>query len=168
MNTLLLILMAVAVLPLFAVAAQTGKSLGRSLAFNAATHPNGVTSLKAEEAVSTRHLVVKRGAAATGVLICGAGAVPLGVINDEADADDVSLGTPKAIQLLGVTPGTILMVAASAIAIDSDVYAIGSGKVDNLAQAASGDYRVGRAVTAAGAANELIEVAHTLPTDVKA
>lgn len=141
----------------------------RGLAWNTAagTHPNGCISLKAEEVVATRHLLVSRGSASDGCLITDAGDLPLGVMDDEADSDDVSLGTPKNVQLLGVTPGTILMVAAGAIAQDAAVYALGNGKVDEAAAAATGDYRVGIALNAATADGDLVEVAHELPTYTK-
>lgn len=165
LSILILAVLAIALLP---VVAAMGKHLGRQVAYNVAnTHGDGCLSLKAEEAFATRYLLAKRGAGANGVLICGAGNLPLGVMNDEADAGDVTDGTPKNIQLLGATPGTLLMVAGGVIPDDTDVYAIAGGKVDILADAAEGDYRVGRSVTATTAANQLIEVVPVLPVDTK-
>lgn len=153
---------------LCAGAARMGKSLGRRVAYNAAmTHGDGCLSLKAEEVIATRHLLVKRGTGANGVLICAAGNLPLGVMDDEADAGDVTDGTPKNVQALGAVRGTVLMVAAGVIPDDTNVYAVGAGKVDILADAAEGDYLVGRSVTAASAANQLIEVIPVLPVTTK-
>jgi hypothetical protein len=157
LSTLLVAAIALALLPPVILA---GKRLGRDAAYNTAagTHPEGVVSLSPEEAVSTKHLLVKRGTAATDFGIADAGELPIGVCPDEADAVDVSSGHPKAVHLLGATRGTILMVAAGVIPDDTDVYSVGGGKVDIVGDAASGDYLVGRSVTAAAADGDEIEV----------
>lgn len=167
MNMLILTLLACLLAPLFVAAFRAGKTLGRGLAFNSNSLPTGVASLKAEEVIATRHLLVSRGSGANGVLITDAGDLPLGVFDDEADADDVTLGTPKAVQLLGATVGTKTMIAAGVIPDDTDVYAVGAGKVDILADAATGDYLVGRSYTATTAADQQIEVIPVLPQDTK-
>lgn len=168
MNILSIILLAVLAIALVPVAMAMGKNLGRGVAYNVAnTHGDGCLSLKAEEVIATRHLLVSRGSGANGVLMTDAGDLPLGVMDDEADSGDVTDGTPKNVQLLGAVRGTVLMVAAGVIPDDTDVYAVGAGKVDILADAAEGDYLVGRSVTAASAANQLIEVVPVLPVTTK-
>jgi len=143
--------------------------LGRGRAWNAVgTHPDGKIQRRAEAVISTRHLLVRQGTAADQVLVATAGAVPLGVMADEADATDVADGMPKNILLLGAVHGTVRMVAAGAITANSLVYSIGGGKVEDLAGAASNDYRVGRAITAAAADGDIIEVVPELPTVQKA
>ena len=137
----------------------------RGLAWNTVgTHPNGQIPRNAEEAISTRHLLVKQGSDADGVLIATAGAVPLGTIDDEADSTDVADGMPKNINLLGAGSSTRKMVAAGAIAANALVYSVGGGKVEDASAAATGDYRVGRAITAAAADGDIVEVVTELPT----
>lgn len=56
-------------------------------------------------------------------------------------------------------PGTILMRAASAIAINLPVFQVAGGAIDNLAAAGGASFRrVGVAMEAAGAQGDIIEV----------
>jgi hypothetical protein len=64
------------------------------------THENGKITRYAEEAISTRHLVVKKGTADNQVLIADAEDVPIGVCQDEPDID-----SPCVVALFGATPG---------------------------------------------------------------
>lgn len=148
------------------ILASLGLGLGR--AWNSVgVHNDGQIQRNAEEAISTRHLLVKTGSDADGCLIATAGAVPIGTIADEADSTDVSDGMPKNIRLLGAATGTHLMVAAGAVAAGALVYSVGGGKVEDASAAASGDYIVGRAVTAAAADGDLIEVVSVVPVTAK-
>lgn len=164
-SIILLAFLAIAFLPCLIAAAKTAV---RSVAHNSLTHPDGKISLKPTAAITTRFLIGKRGASASLVAVAAAGNVPLCIIEDTATADDVTLGTPLSCALLGATQGTVRMVAGGVIAADVDVYSIGSGKVEDLAGAASGDYRVGRSVTAAAADGDVIVVVPCLPVTTKA
>jgi hypothetical protein len=164
LSILLLAILVVALLPW--VIAQV-KTITRGVAHNSLVHPDGKISLKPTAAITTRFLIGKRGASASLVAVAAAGNVPLCIIEDTATADDVTLGTPLACALLGATVGTVRMVAAGAIAADVDVYSIGNGKVEDLAGAATGDYRVGRSVTAAAADGDEIVVVPCLPVYTK-
>lgn len=161
---LLLVALAVAFVPL---AICAGKAAGRRVAANSLIRPDGQVSLKAEEVIATRYLLGKFGTTSAQVLIADAGERPIGIIEDEADSDDATAGRPLNCALLGATKGTKRMISAGVIPADVDVYSVGGGKVDILADAATGDYRVGRSITASTAADQEIVVVPELPTYTK-
>lgn len=168
MNTILpIILLAILVVALVPLAMCAGKYLGRRVAANSLTHPDGQISLKAEEVIATRYLLGKFGTTSAQVLIADAGERPIGIIEDTADSADVSATRPVAVALLGATKGTKRMISAGVIPADVDVYSVGGGKVDILADAAEDDWLVGRSVTAATAADQEIVVIPVLPVDQK-
>ena len=151
---------------LLPVAINLGKSLFRSIAVNSIvkTHENGKISRACEEAFAIRHLLCKVGTApGTQVKICTDGDVPLGVLQDEATAADVTDASPRTVALLGVTPGTIKMVASAAITAGAKVYTEDGGKVQPITVAAGTYYEVGTALTAASTDGDEIEVAHCYP-----
>lgn len=163
-SIILLAVLAIALLPCLMAAAKTAV---RSVAHNSLVHPNGKVSLKPTAAITTRFLIGKRGASASMVAVAATTNLPLCVIEDTATADDVTLGTPIACKLLGITSEPVRMVAAGVIPIDVDVYSVGNGKVDVLADAATGDYRVGRSYSAAAADGDEVVVIPELPTYTK-
>lgn len=122
------------------------------------THAGAVTR-KADAAIATRYLIGKYGSDADHIAIGTASAAPMGVITDEAAAaEDI-----VAVELLGVSARTLLMVASAAISADTDVYTAANGKVQELPAAAGTYYKVGRTLTASGADGDQIEVAHCHP-----
>jgi hypothetical protein len=129
-----------------------------NVALPVGTHETGVISLECETAaITTRYLLVQTGTApASQFIVNGATTRPLGVV-----ADEPAVGETAAVQLLGVKTGTIKMVASAAITAGALVYTAASGKVTSTISA--GVYMVGRALTAAGADGDLIEVAHCVP-----
>lgn len=167
MNIITIILLAILAVALLPLAIVAGKAAGRRLAANSLDHPEGKISLAPSAAITTRYLIGKRGASAGLVAVAATTNLPLCIIEDTATADDVSAGNPITCRLLGASQGTVRMVAAGVIPIDVDVYSVGSGKVDVLADAATGDYRVGRSVTAAAADGDVILVVPELPTYTK-
>lgn len=121
------------------------------------THENGIVPLAAEEAISTRYLLVKKGSAANGILInAAANTRPWGVCLDEPASGDKA-----AVALLAAVKGTVKMVAAAAITAGNKVYSAANGKVTGTY--ASGAFCVGQAVTSATADGEIVEVAPTMP-----
>lgn len=120
------------------------------------THANGIVPLSAEEALSTRYLLVKKGSAADGILTCGATARPWGVCLDEPASGDKA-----AVALLGAAVGTLKMIAGAACTAGSKVYTAASGKVTGTY--ASGAYCIGIAVTSAANDGDTVEVAHMVP-----
>lgn len=160
---LTLSLVAVCLIALAPFAVTAAKHAGRLVAANALTHPDGKISLKPTAAITERFLIGKRGASASLVAVAAAGDRPLCIIEDTATANDVTIGTPMACALLGATKGTHRAVAAGTVGADVDIYSIGGGKIGTLAQAASGDWRVGRSTTGAGADEPIVFVPE-LPT----
>lgn len=123
-----------------------------NLANEAGVHDGSLTR-SAEEAITARGYILKAGTAADEVSLCDAGERPL----------FVSLRGAAIDELVAVAPlsGNVIrpVIAAGAITVGADVYAVGAGKVDVVGDAASGDYRVGVAVTAAAADGDEVEVA---------
>ena len=86
--------------------------------------------------------------------------IPLGVANDEASAAEESVN----VQLLGSKQGTVLMVASAPITAGDLLQAAAAGKVATLGTGGNGTYYiVGRALNAAAADGDLVEVAHCVP-----
>lgn len=105
-------------------------------------------------AVTTRHLLWKKGAADGTVALATATDFALGTIDNVEALTD----TNQSVLLLGRGP-TKKMVANSAIGAGANVYGAAGGKVDN-----TGTIQVGIALTAAGADNDVIEVNDQVPT----
>lgn len=124
------------------------------------THADGNITLKADAAMAVRHLLVKEGSDINHVAVCTAQTDrPIGVVNDEADAAEDFVN----VQLFGAVKGTILMVAGAAITAGDEVTASSDGDYDGYVTTAptSGAgtyYIVGRAMNAATAAGDLVEV----------
>lgn len=101
--------------------------------------------LLADNPVTQRYLLVKRGSDALHFDICGAADQPLGPCLDQPPSSEME----AAIALLGAIQGTEAVVASEAISVDSDLYTATDGKVQNTPAAAGTYWRVGRAFTAA-------------------
>ncbi|MGE9270047.1 MAG: DUF2190 family protein [Verrucomicrobiales bacterium] len=118
-----------------------------------------------ESALTVRHLLVKQGTDDNECDICGAEEKPLGPVPDIVEADDLG-SDPKAVELLGIAPYTLLMVASAAIDAGVDLYTAANGKVQELPVAAGTYYKVGSSVSSAGGDGDQIEVAHCAPVAV--
>src|ERR1019366_5064133 len=93
---------------------------------------------------------VKLGAAGYATISASATDVPIGIAQDQPDVD----GDPINVRLLS-TSGTARMVAAAAITLGDFVQSNGDGAVKT---AVSTGYIIGRALVAATAAGDIIEV----------
>jgi hypothetical protein len=149
------------------------RSIKRSLGFHAGImqinaltdgiHANGVLGhLLADAAHSARHLAVKRGSDSGHFAVAGAADCPLGICQDTPSAAE----SPGAVALFGVTPGTMKAVGSEAIAADAEVFQAAGGKLQDRPAVAGSYWRVGRAVTAAGADGDPFELAHHHPVRV--
>lgn len=129
-------------------------------ASTAGTHANGVVTLTLEATLATRYLLVQKGTAADGVIVNVANTRPWGVCLDEGvyDANKV---TRRSVALLGCAGGTLLVRGAKAIAVGAKVYTAAAGKVTDTH--ATGAFFIGRAVSAAAADGDLLEIAHCFP-----
>lgn len=157
----------VALLSLCACAAQWLLGAGSTYiaAANTVTDAQVMTSAGTvtrtnDAAISTRNLLYKEGAApGSGAAVCGAADLPLGVIDNTESATD----QPQAVFVLGRYAETIRMVAAEAIAIGEEVFTGESGKVQNRPTASGTYWMLGVALSAAGAANDVLVVNHCVP-----
>lgn len=125
-------------------------------ASTAGTHANGVIPLVAEVTMTTRYLLVQKGTAADGIIVNVATTRPWGVCLDEPTS-----GNKAAVALLGCAEGTLKVRANAAITVGQMVYTAAGGKVSPTYGATL--FLVGRAVTAAAADGDLIEIAHCFP-----
>lgn len=149
---------------LLAIGSLLGFSARREECCNVAstvgTHANGVLPFVAEVTIGTRYLLVQKGTAADGIIINVANTRPWGPCLDEPTYDANKV-TKAAVALLGSAPGTLKVVASKAIAVGVKVYTTAGGKVTDTNTA--GAFMIGRAVTAAGADGDIIELAHCFP-----
>ncbi len=118
------------------------------------THTNNIT--KNASATLAKGTIVKIASDSSFVAACSAtDANALGVTLDSAAQND-----NVAVALLGIANHTVEAVASGAISAGAKVYLAASGKV-----AATGTIFVGIALTAATAADDIIELAHCAPVD---
>ena len=75
--------------------------------------------------------------------------------------DEPASGDKAAVALLGASPGTLKVRASKSIAVGAKVYTTAGGKVTDANTA--GSFMIGRAITAASADGDLIELAHCFP-----
>jgi hypothetical protein len=129
-----------------------------NVASSVGTSENGTAQLLCSiAAITQRYLLVQPGASpGVNFIVNVATTRPLGVVMDEP-----AIGECVTIQLLGVKPGTMKMVANGAITAGSMLYTAAAGKVSPTYAATA--FLVGRALTAAAADGELIEVQHRFP-----
>lgn len=99
--------------------------------------PSGVETVTLEAAVTTKHLLLAKGAVSKSAIICTAALAPLGPTSDEGAIDD-----KVNVALLGAVLGTRVVIASKAIAENTNVYATAGGKVTDAV--VSGAYWVGK------------------------
>lgn len=116
-------------------------------------HDGNITKA-VDTAVTERFLLAKVGSASDRVAVCGATDTPIGVITDEAAA----VGDIVNLALLGSARSTLRMVASAAIAQGALLEPAASGRVATLGVGVGTHHVVGRALDAAGAAGDVIEV----------
>lgn len=147
------------VLPLVAVMARAASVKHKGVIANSIIklHTDGILNLACETAaISTRYLLVQKGTAADGIIVNIATTRPWGVCMDEP-----AVGEKAAVFALGAAGGTVKMVANAAISVGAPVYTAAAGKVSPTFGATL--YMVGRAVTAAAADGDEIEVIPCFP-----
>ena len=117
------------------------------------THDGNITKA-VDAAITERFLLAKVGSASDRVAVAGAADTPIGVITDEAAA----AGDLVNLALFGSARSTLRMVASGAIAQGALVEPAASGRVQTLGVGAGTHHVVGRALDAASAAGDVIEV----------
>lgn len=145
---------------ILAVAAMVHSFRGLRLAGNTydaavETHDCAITRTN-DVPLPTRHLLWQQGSTDGGVALAVAASIPLGTI----DNTETATGVRQSVLLLGKGP-TKKMVANGAIAAGVRVFTAAGGKVSPTHGATF--YQVGIALTAAGADNDIIEVADCTP-----
>jgi hypothetical protein len=126
------------------------------------THPGAYTR-RATGAHSYTHLLVKQGADAFHIDVCGANDYPQGTTSDQPEAaEDIIMVNP-----LGAgTPGTRKVRVATAIAANIDLYTAASGFASALSATAGTYYKIGRSIALAvqvGTGDYLIEFTPCTP-----
>lgn len=130
--------------PLFGASRLVACNIGEG------THGAGVTKLT-DAAITTRFLCVKKGSDTAHVAVCSAITDrPIGICTDEAAAAE----EPVNVELLGTGGGTRRGVAAAAITSGALVATTATGL---LQTAVATQFPIGRAVTDAAGANDIVE-----------
>lgn len=161
MNILLVLLSLVAVVFLLKLQARGFCSAPRVLRLanlGVSQHVGSFTK-RTDAAHALRYLLVKQGTDAAHVAIAGAADIPYGVATDEASAAEELVS----VAILGAQDKTLPMVASAAIAADAFVVSAANGKIRTLPVAAGTYYIIGRALEAAGADEDVIEIASCFP-----
>jgi len=122
------------------------------------THEDGITKLS-DVAITVRFLLVKFGTDVDHVAINTANDKPLGICTDEPSAAERECN----VNFLSVAKSTRKVVASEAIVIDAELYTAADGKVQNEPAVAGTYYLVGRALRAASADLDVIEMEPVFP-----
>jgi hypothetical protein len=123
------------------------------------TFQEGRKTYLADNAFTSRYLLAKIGSDASHIDVCTAADVPLGVVPDMTPTTDVgNLTYPLPVNLFPVTNTTERMIAAGPIALGAFVSPAAVGQVQTTPATTGAYYVVGRALTAALAASDMIEV----------
>jgi hypothetical protein len=117
------------------------------------THDGNITK-ETDAVLAERYVLAKIGSTAARVAVCGAADIPIGVITDEAAA----IGDLVNVALFGSARSTLRMVASAAIAQGALVEPAANGRVATKGVGAGTHWVVGRALDAAAAAGDVIEV----------
>lgn len=119
------------------------------------THENGRLTLQCDAELSSANLLLKRGSDSDHVAVTTAATEkPLGLGATGTDAAEDFVG----VALLGKGGDTKLAVASAAIAVDAVLVAAAGGKVATISASAGTYYVIGRALSAAAADGDIIEV----------
>lgn len=112
---------------------------------------DGQRTYLADAAIATRYLLVKIGSDANHIAVCSAVTDnPIGLCTDEPAAAEDETN----VAILGASPGTHIGVSGAAITAGAYVATTAAGK---LQTAVATQFVIGRALTAAAGADELVE-----------
>jgi hypothetical protein len=126
------------------------------------TFEGGVKTYVADAATASRYLIYKVGTDADHSAVAGAGDVPIGQSNDQAEA-----GMPIGINLFGCKPGMLRVVTDGTIANGDYVKTGAAGQATKAANGDAGQF--GKALfgtDTTSAAGDVITVVHVLPSKV--
>lgn len=118
------------------------------------THETGCITKKCDAALTSENLIVKQGTDSDHVAVTAANTdTPLGIALSKTDAAEDTVG----VALPGKA-GTKLAVASAAIAVGARVVPTAAGKIVTLPTAGGTYWVIGRALTAATADGDIIEI----------
>lgn len=123
------------------------------------TSETGVRTYFADAAITNRNLLVKIGSDADHIALAGTADIGIGFAIDQADAAE----DPVAVNLLGAAGGTVLGVAAAAITAGDQLVSAANGQVRTLPATTGTYYIVGRAIQAAAAQGDVLQIAPSFP-----
>ncbi|MBI5770827.1 MAG: DUF2190 family protein [Verrucomicrobia bacterium] len=123
------------------------------------THQGGRVTRLADAAITTRNAVVKIGSDAAHIAVAGTGDIAIGVCQDEPSAAE----DPVSVVHFGSADRTLLVVASAAISAGDMIVTAASGKVRALPGTTGTYYIIGRALTAATADGDTIELDPCFP-----
>lgn len=130
--------------------------------------PKGRCTRLADANFTLRYLICKAGSDASHIDICTASDIPLGVVTDQTPTTDQAasdLSYPLPVNLLGLNEDSERMIASAAIAVGDFVVPAAAGKVKTLPASGGGTtYIIGRALSAAAADLDQVEVVPCFPT----
>jgi len=122
-------------------------------------HSRRVLTKLADAVHDAHNLIVKIGSDANHIAVAGKADKPLGICIDAPDVAEY----PASVDLF-TGPDTNIAVAGAAVAVDDELYLAAGGKVANAATSGAGDaYHVGRALTAAAADDDELEMEGKTP-----
>jgi len=107
------------------------------------------------DSATVRYKAVKQNGASRCTVVTGAGDLVLGILQETVQAADVSAGVGRRVVAVR-TDGTSIVEAGAAVAAGVEVKVTATGQF--IGVAAVSDLIVGRARTAAGAANDWFEI----------
>ncbi len=170
MNITLFLIMSVALL-LAAVLTFTHKpgrglqQFANSLLVNIT--PKGRATRLADASFTQRYLLAKAGSDASHIAICTASDIPIGVVPDMTpvvDQANSDLSYPLPVNFLGLNEDTERMIASGAISVGATVIPAAGGLIRALPASGAGTvYVVGRAVSAATASGDQVEIIPCFP-----
>lgn len=161
MHTLLLIASLLVAVSLFAswIASRPRGAQFTPLANVAEGFQPAAKTYLADAAIATRHLLAKIGSDASHVALAGVGDIPLGFVTDEAAAAE----DPVNVRLLGLHQEGAIGIASAAIAAGDLLVPAANGKLRTLPAAAGTYYITGRALKAAAADGDQVELVPCFP-----
>jgi hypothetical protein len=156
--TLILPILAVVIVAAFIASRPRGRRLTALANIGDGFQPKKKTYYT-DAAITTRNLLVRFGTDASHVALAGVNDIPLGFATDEAAAAEEGVS----VSLLGIQESGVIGVASAAIAAGALLVPAANGKLRTLPGTSGSYYIVGRALNAAAADGDELELVPTFP-----
>jgi hypothetical protein len=124
-------------------------------------HSDGNITKKSDAAMALRHALVKIGSDVDHIAVTTANTeIPLGIVNDEADAAEDNVN----VQILGQTSGTIKGRAHASITMGDYLVPAAAGRVQTMTGLTTvTTYIIGIALNTCTTQDDEVEIAHCVP-----